>query len=321
MKILVIDDEHSFGALLGHTLKRLGHKPVVAVDPSDALEMLTPDVDAVITDIDMPGMNGVELARAIRELDKEMPIAFCTGSCPEGRTIDQAARLGKVLPKVWTVADVKAVVDGLTAERASHRQPRERAPSPVAHLYADLEPEPKPAARAMKKVRISFRNWQQVQRLCRDGGEGPVYVTVPGPEDLDPGSAVTIALVLPEEITVKIAGEVQAVRPCGGGGKPEVVIQLSGLNEALITRLHTLAAASATPLPKPRLSAYLQVSARAERQRQNRGTPDALARGSQNRLKVSQMLRSNQELRHQIEGLPARMMPRPGDAPDDVDTE
>ena len=103
MKILVVDDEQSFGALLGHTLKRLGHKPVVATHPEDALELLTPDVDAVITDIDMPVMSGVELAQAIRAQYEEMPIAFCTGSAPEGRAVREAGEIGTVLPKVWTV--------------------------------------------------------------------------------------------------------------------------------------------------------------------------------------------------------------------------
>ncbi len=314
MKILVVDDEQSFGALLGHTLKRLGHKPVVTTHPEDALELLTPDVDAVITDIDMPVMTGVELAKAIRERRSEMPIAFCTGSAPEGRAIREASKIGKVLPKVWTVADVKAIVEVLRKAPARRKPPS--ASSPVSHLYADLEPEHRPESAKPKrrKVRIAFRTWNQVLRLCSDSVRGRVQVTVPGPDDLDPGADVNIALVLPEEITVKIAGIVQAVRP-RRGERPQIVIELSGLTEELRVRLEILAGASQSETPKPRLSSYLHVSPQVVRRSRNpKGTPpdQAFARGSR-KIKVSEILRDNKELRHQIEGLAVRMQPREDD--------
>lgn len=317
MKILVVDDEHSFGALLGHTLKRLGHKPVVTTHPEDALELLTPDVDAVITDIDMPVMTGVELAKAIRARRNEMPIAFCTGSAPEGRALREASEIGKVLPKVWTVADVKAVVEGLRKPLAPRKHPRASA---VSHLYADLEPEragrpgPESAKPRRRKVRVAFRTWNQVLRLCRDAERGRVQVTVPGPDDLDPGCDVNIALVLPEEITVKIAGIVQAVRP-RRGERPEIVIELSGLTEELRVRLEILAGASQSATPKPSLSSYLHVSPQVARRGRNpKGTPPdpALARGSR-KIRVSEILRDNRHLRQKIEGLAVRMQPREDD--------
>ena len=346
MKILVIDDEHSFGALLGHTLKTLGHKPVVAAQPEDALAMLDGDVDAVITDIDMPVMNGVELARAIRDRMPEMPVAFCTGSAPECKTLHEARRIGQVLPKVWTVADVKQVVTDLENARRPAPAPRRRrrshassyitesidlprstastrpradsftrSQSSVAELYEHAEREAstgrQAAAPAVKprRVRIAFRAWRQVRKVVNDAERGPVYITVPGPEDLEPGAQRQLSLALPGEITVRIAGEVQAVRP-REGAKPDVVIDLKGLDRDTAGRLRALADAS-EPVVTKRSTGYLRVSPRlAQRTRSAQGSEPPLARGSQD-LRVSELLRDNRRMREQIEDLPAKMTPRP----------
>jgi CheY-like chemotaxis protein len=128
MKILVVDDELLFGSLLGRALRRLGHRPILAVDPRDALDMVDHGIDAVITDLDMPGMNGVELARAIRARHEQMPIAFCTGSSPGDTALVEAATIGRVLPKVWSTDEVKELIADLegssrhTAAPAAERQ-------------------------------------------------------------------------------------------------------------------------------------------------------------------------------------------------------
>lgn len=137
MKILVVDDEHAVGARLGHTLRKLGHQAPLAAHPGDALAMLDSDIDAVITDIHMPDMNGVELARAIRDLDDDMPIAFCTGSDPSDDIVAEAAAIGRVLPKVFTIGDVEDLVRDLS-RRAPRRSLSVRYALPE-QLSADYE--------------------------------------------------------------------------------------------------------------------------------------------------------------------------------------
>lgn len=115
MRILVVDDEYECGVLLSRLLRRLGHDCVVALDPLDALAMIDGSVTAVVTDIDMPRMNGVELARQIRALHSDLPIAFCTGSDPEGALARGAAEIGPVLPKVRTLQAARDLLTTATA--------------------------------------------------------------------------------------------------------------------------------------------------------------------------------------------------------------
>jgi CheY-like chemotaxis protein len=346
MKILVVDDEQSFGALLGHTLKRLGHKPVLAMDPRDALGMLTPDIDAVITDIDMPAMTGVELAHAIRARDRDMPVAFCTGSDPASEAIQEAHALGRVLPKVWTIADVKSVVEDLRRSRAGTPGARPapgRSPASAAtdaavaealdedtmrtgrmhHVRVSRTPSP-PGVAAVRtrpltrRIKISLRRWAQVTQLCDNAKAGPVYFTVRGSGDLQRGAALLVALVLPDEITVAVAAEVHTLRPASAENEREIVVELTGLNAELSARLRSLAAPAAHANP---VTSYLHVAPRvaalAPTPRNDELPQSRLARGSQRKMSVSEIIRNNNELRHQIEGLAQRMRPRRD--PDDAD--
>jgi putative two-component system response regulator len=67
MKVLIVDDDELALEVLGHALQRAGHEPVVARDGQEALTILEQNSSRmVISDWEMPGMNGVELCRRIR---------------------------------------------------------------------------------------------------------------------------------------------------------------------------------------------------------------------------------------------------------------
>jgi len=83
MKILVVDDSSTMRRIIVNTLARLGYKDVVqgadGVEAWDALQA-NPDVGVVITDWNMPNMNGLELVKKIRAEDKyvDIPIIMVT---------------------------------------------------------------------------------------------------------------------------------------------------------------------------------------------------------------------------------------------------
>ena len=116
LRILVVDDEVGFARSMARSLRRLGHEPTLALHPVDALALFREQsFDAVITDIDMPEMSGIELARSLRQQRGDVPIAFCTGSDPANGRLEEAATLGPVKGKSAREADVRAILLALTA--------------------------------------------------------------------------------------------------------------------------------------------------------------------------------------------------------------
>jgi two-component system, sensor histidine kinase and response regulator len=132
VKILVVDDERALAALMGRALTRMGHTPELAYHPGDALAVFDDTFDAVITDIDMPDMSGIELARAIRAVAPDMPIAFCTGSDPGNRNMREAALLGPVMGKQWTPTDLDELLRRMLPAAPAGRRRAPTSPDPVS---------------------------------------------------------------------------------------------------------------------------------------------------------------------------------------------
>jgi DNA-binding NtrC family response regulator len=71
-KVLLVDDEKDFIEMLSLRLKEVGEKITVAYSGQEALDTLEKaDIDVVILDIKMPGMDGIE---TLREIKKKFPL-------------------------------------------------------------------------------------------------------------------------------------------------------------------------------------------------------------------------------------------------------
>ncbi|HKX43800.1 MAG TPA: ATP-binding protein [Burkholderiaceae bacterium] len=80
--VMVVDDEPALVALTEELLAELGYEPAGFCDPALALEVLrkSPDrFDALLIDQVMPGLSGIELARALHALRRATPIVLTTG--------------------------------------------------------------------------------------------------------------------------------------------------------------------------------------------------------------------------------------------------
>ena len=76
--ILIVDDEPDIRAILRYNLEREGFAVTEAVDGNDALDKLSKDLDLAILDIMMPGKDGYDVCRKIREQGNTLPIVFLT---------------------------------------------------------------------------------------------------------------------------------------------------------------------------------------------------------------------------------------------------
>ena len=77
--ILVVDDQESLRNLIVTFLSKLGHSCVTAIDGVDALDKMKGNkIDAVVTDIKMPNMDGITLTSKISIQYPELPIMIMT---------------------------------------------------------------------------------------------------------------------------------------------------------------------------------------------------------------------------------------------------
>jgi len=83
--VLVIDDEPALRYAVARLLERLGYIATTCAGAEDALERLADErgaYDLILTDLTMPKMNGVELAREILKKDPNARIVVMTGYSP-----------------------------------------------------------------------------------------------------------------------------------------------------------------------------------------------------------------------------------------------
>ncbi len=86
--ILIVDDSASMRQLVTFALKDAGYEVMAAVDGKDALNKLSgTKVDMVVTDLNMPNMDGIELIKELRKTPahKFTPVIMLTTESQEGK--------------------------------------------------------------------------------------------------------------------------------------------------------------------------------------------------------------------------------------------
>ncbi|AXR05759.1 MULTISPECIES: chemotaxis response regulator CheY [Alteromonas/Salinimonas group] len=116
MKILVVDDFSTMRRIIKNLLKDLGFSNIQeADDGSTALPMLQQgDFDFVVTDWNMPGMQGIDLLRAIRADDKlkHLPVLMVTAEAKKEQIVAAAqAGVNGYVVKPFTAATLKEKLD------------------------------------------------------------------------------------------------------------------------------------------------------------------------------------------------------------------
>lgn len=109
--ILLVDDDPDVRAVAATMLRDAGHTVIEAGSGGAALERLdteASDIDLLIADLAMPGMNGFELARAARQERPDLPILFVTGFADMARS--EESQHETVLQKPFRAEELTAKV-------------------------------------------------------------------------------------------------------------------------------------------------------------------------------------------------------------------
>ena len=132
-RLLVVDDEPVIARVVSEQLRRLGYQVTAVNDPEEALELLADDpdeYDLLLTDLQMPRMDGVELAARVGRLRPALPVVLSTGnrwSVPAATAraagireiVDKPFRLEELAQALRTVLDTAGVRPRATRETGS----------------------------------------------------------------------------------------------------------------------------------------------------------------------------------------------------------
>jgi PAS domain S-box-containing protein len=120
--ILVVDDEASVRNVAQRTLECYGYRVETAAEGNEALTVFhrqRNDIQAVLTDMMMPGMEGPALVRALRQLEPELPIIGMTGLAERADVKGvERLRLPKLLIKPFGAVTLLAAVHEALARRS-----------------------------------------------------------------------------------------------------------------------------------------------------------------------------------------------------------
>jgi two-component system cell cycle response regulator CpdR len=116
-RILLAEDDESMRGFLVRALKKAGYEVIAFANGEEAYERLKSEpFTLLLTDIVMPKMDGIELARRASELDPDLKIMFITGFAAVILNNDMAApKDARVLSKPFHLKDLVREVDRLLA--------------------------------------------------------------------------------------------------------------------------------------------------------------------------------------------------------------
>src|SRR5215813_4940819 len=131
-KILVADDEQNLRRVLVAMLRRDGHDVVQAASGVEAIEQLA-DVDVVITDLRMPGADGMEVLRTATRNHPHVPVIMITAYGSVGQAVE-AIKAGAFdyIEKPFEQDSIRAIVEKAIGQAAANRMAPRQTLDPVS---------------------------------------------------------------------------------------------------------------------------------------------------------------------------------------------
>lgn len=110
MNILLVEDSDEVSCITIEYLQELGHQAVAVAEAEKAIDQLKATAfDAVMTDIRLPGMSGIELARALVKSYPNLPVVIASGygAVNVEFLMGEKPRTVLVLPKPYDLPDLE----------------------------------------------------------------------------------------------------------------------------------------------------------------------------------------------------------------------
>ncbi len=166
MNILLIEDEPKTLAYIRKGLEENGYEVDIAADGREGLQLaMSRDYQIIVSDIVMPGLNGVELCAQLRKMNNETPLLMLTALGGVGQVVqglDSGA--DDYLVKPFEFQELLARIRALTKRAATGPQA-----SPVLRL-ADLElyTQSRTVRRSGKEIQLTAREYALLEFLLKN---------------------------------------------------------------------------------------------------------------------------------------------------------
>jgi DNA-binding response OmpR family regulator len=164
MQILVVEDEPRMAGLLQRTLQEEGHQVVLATDGREGFEIARGSpFDAIVLDVMLPGMDGVSVARKLRESRNQTPVLLLTArDAPADIVKGLDSGADDYLTKPFSIDILLARLRAISRRGA--------VPRPVHLEIADvrLDPASHRVTRGNKLLNLTTREYKLLELLMRN---------------------------------------------------------------------------------------------------------------------------------------------------------
>lgn len=167
MNILLVEDEVSLAMIVKDALEEEGYEVAIARDGLEGLEQYFKEHPAlIIADVMMPEVDGFEMVRRIRRMDKEVPVLFLSArSSVDDIVFGFGLGANDYLRKPFSLRELIARVKALIVKSQSE---------PVAVIYHELGlytfyPSTQTLQIGGEEIELSFRESELLRLLCESG--------------------------------------------------------------------------------------------------------------------------------------------------------
>ena len=117
VKILVVDDNNDLRIIVSKMLSRLGYEVASADSAENGLGVFFKNkFDIVLSDYEMPGMDGVAFACSVKKSSPHTPVVIMTGAGKETVFFRMGTAVDKVISKPFTLAEIDETIQNLSGE-------------------------------------------------------------------------------------------------------------------------------------------------------------------------------------------------------------
>lgn len=160
-RILVVDDDRDIAELMRDFLMAEGYEVEIATEGAEALSRVTDQTDLILLDVMMPGMNGLDVLKAIRE-QRDTPVLFLSAREEDsdiirGLGLGADDYVGKSASPATVVARVKAVL---------RRWQRDSAATPLTYGAIRIDPDAREVTRDSEIVNLTAREYELLELLA-----------------------------------------------------------------------------------------------------------------------------------------------------------